>query len=220
IYPPGVATDGSQRYHPKWVERHANSPCLRVMKLIDTNGGGAVVNFADYLPESMLGWSMPFTTPDSRTITPGAPLSEAWNMVAATNAKALWFNMGYSTTPACQRLVMQALFANLPPDVHLYLEASNEPWNGGTAPNLYFQALGEGEGLGPIQAYAKWAAAVFVVAREEAANAGRSSGLTCVFGSCGGDSSFTQGILDECALLGEPVEAIGIDTYIDVFSFH
>jgi hypothetical protein len=57
VYPPDIATDGSQKFHPEYLKKIAGVKCLRFMSTIDSNMG-YIVDYEDFTPIQKLGYSM------------------------------------------------------------------------------------------------------------------------------------------------------------------
>jgi hypothetical protein len=115
VFAPGV--DPAQRFHPAFLERLKGYSTLRFMDWLNTNDSALVGAAERPLPA------------DLRYTTKGVPAEVVADLCNRLQAHC-WINVGHTWDDALVEAVAVALRDALDPKLRLYVEHSNEVWNG------------------------------------------------------------------------------------------
>lgn len=199
---PGVAP--TDAFNPAFVARLKGFETLRFMDWLDTN-------------HSSLSLPGDRPTPaDARYTVKGVPAEVIGALCAAANADA-WVNVGHTWGDDLVRAFATALRESLPKDRRVYVEHSNEVWNGIFPQANAMKSTGLAAGLAKdpfeaqLRAHAKRSAEVHAIF-EEVFGADKSRIVRVVGGWA--SNAWSSGILlDQIKKQGAVVDAVAIAPY-------
>jgi hypothetical protein len=117
-------------FNPEFLARIRPFRLLRMMSWMKTNDGNEQVNWTD-IPE-MDDYSWQGAIPGHFRAAGGAPVHLLAGVANAVHAD-LWLNMPHQATDDYVARFAEIIHQELDPDLHVYLEYSNEVWNYGYA---------------------------------------------------------------------------------------
>lgn len=144
---------------------------------------------------------------------PPSDMAELCNQVGAD----AWVNVPHALDDAGVTALAQILATTLAPGLRCHVEYSNEPWNTANAfeQGLYFYQMGNLEGIGAQQWYAKRAGQVHALFAAVFAAAGRPGDIIRFFNTqASWPDGPTRQIVDYCAANSIPIDEIGIAPYV------
>jgi hypothetical protein len=201
----------------------------------NTNGGAnwtlsglpGIVKVVDATTFEVRVW-MPTTLTQSATFTATLPtvtmVVNGTISVADMIGLAAWVgadphvNLPHLMPPAEVTKFCDALFAALPAGRTLWLEFSNECWNGPSIAfqqYFYFQGLASVNGTNADAEYARVASAAFDAALASAASAAKSSQLKRVMGGFWAGTGRTTNIVAWCTANSKTFDALAVAPYFD-----
>jgi hypothetical protein len=135
LYPPGIDPDAAPTFHPQFLELLANFRAIRFMDWQRTNGS-TVDEWSDRtLPTDAV-----------QTGETGVALEYMLELVNTLDCDA-WFCMPHLATDAYVVAFAEAVRSRLEPGRRVFVEYSNELWNGGFTQAAYAAAQGATLGL-------------------------------------------------------------------------
>lgn len=114
---PGFSPDGAHRFHPRFLERVRGASVLRFMDWQRTNNS------------ELSAWSDRATPEDSQATWRGAALETMLDLAQAVNADP-WFCVPHLADDAFIEQMATVVRDRLGPERVVYIEYSNELWNG------------------------------------------------------------------------------------------
>ncbi len=186
IAPGFEQTYQTQIFHPLFLSRLHSMKVLRFMDWLNTNRS-VIVDFDDYAP---VGYQ---TEGSDRGVSP-THLIQLCNRLQCD----IWFNMPHQATDACIRKTLEMLRDSLDPCRRIYLEWSNEVWNGMFDSHDYCRVMGEQLGLGTgwsatLAYWSKRLSEMMVIAED--VFAGQMNRLVRVYGTQVGNTGVLNGLL-------------------------
>lgn len=187
IAPGFEQTYQTQIFHPLFLQRLHSMKVLRFMDWLNTNRS-ITKEFRDYAPVNYQ------TQGSAKGVSP-IHLIQLCNRLRAD----IWWNMPHQATDDCFRKSLELLRDSLGPCQKVYLEWSNEVWNGMFDVHGYCRTMGEqlglGTGWGATHMYwAKRLSEMMVIA--EQVFAGQMDRLVRVYATQVGNTGVLDGILN------------------------
>jgi hypothetical protein len=186
IAPGFEQTYQTQIFHPLFLSRLHSMKVLRFMDWLNTNRS-VIQDFSDYTPVHYQ------TQGGERGVSP-THLIQLCNRLGCD----MWWNMPHQATDACIRSTLELLRDSLDPCRRIYLEWSNEVWNGMFDSHGYCRTMGEqlglGTGWGATIAYWSMRLSQMMVIAEDVF-AGQMNRLVRVYGTQVGNTGVLSGLL-------------------------
>jgi hypothetical protein len=127
---------GQEPFHPAFLRRWRGFDTIRFMDWLDTNGS------------TQKDWADRPRLDDSTWTIKGAPVELMTDLSNRLKANP-WFTLPHLASDDYVRQFAKLVKAELHPSLKVYLEYSNEVWNGGFAQHLYAEQRGRNLELGP-----------------------------------------------------------------------
>ena len=124
----------TQPFHPMFLNTIKNYKTLRFMDWMDTNNSEQV------------NWTDRPKPTDARWVSKGVPVEIMCSLANTIHADP-WFNLPHLATDDYMRQFATVVRDQLAPDLHAYIEYSNEVWNGQFVQAQYAQQQGLALGL-------------------------------------------------------------------------
>jgi len=198
-----AAEQGGATFHPLWLRNLREYRTIRFMDWLHTNHS-TVLNSADWLTES--DWSWEYSN------HPGnVPLSVIARLCNTLNTEC-YVNVPHAATDDTIRQMARTMRDLVAPHLPVYMEYSNEVWNGqftqntwareaaDALPDSQFDGTGCLSGTGSVECENSFTGMrtyqMCNIAQAEFDSAGQSSRLVCVLGRQASDSNKTARTLD------------------------
>lgn len=224
-----AAEQGGATFHPLWLRNLREYRTIRFMDWLHTNHS-SVVNDADWLRESEWSWEY--------SNHPGnVPLAVIARLCNTLNTEC-YVNVPHAATDDTIRLMARTMRDLVAPHLPVYMEYSNEVWNGqftqntwareaaDALPDSQFDGTGCLGGSGTVECENSYTGMrtyqMCNIAQAEFDAAGQSNRLVCVLGRQASDSNKTARSLDcprwlaapngNC-MTGSQIDAIAVAPY-------